>query len=224
MSEQTTDNIRVRVIPGLDEEAMPLLSLGLGLTGLTLGLKPRLAPVPLALTALTALLYRDPKRTTPGDSGALFAAADGVVFHVGECYEHRYLHTDAIRIATVLSPLDVPVCRSPAAGTVQYLEHVPGEYRPTRSVEAADYNTRTYIGIEASWGPILVVQVASPLARRIVSHVEPGDQVQAGERIGTARFGARTDLIVQRDSIRPLIETGHRLVAGVTRTAHVVPL
>jgi phosphatidylserine decarboxylase len=224
MSEQTTDNIRVRVIPGLDEEALPLLSIGLGLTGLTLGLKPRFAPVPLALTALTALLYRDPERTTPEDTGTMFAAADGMVLHVGECYEHRYLHTDAIRIATVMSPLNVPVCRSPATGTVQYLEHVPGDYRSTRNVDAAEYNTRTYIGIKASWGPFLVLQVASPLARRIVSHVETGDQVQAGERISTARFGARTDLFVQRDTIRPLINEGHRLMAGVSRMAHVVPL
>lgn len=222
MPEQTTDTRRP--LPGFDAEAVPLLGVGLGLTGLALGLKPRLAAFPLAFTALTALLYRDPRRTTPDIPDTIFAAADGKVLLVDEVYEHRYLHTDAIRIATILSPLDVPVNRSPAAGVVQYFAHVPGEFRSIRQPDAAEHNTRTYIGIATQWGPVLVVQIAGPLARRIVSHVQAGDQVEAGERLGTARFGSRTDLIVQRDTIHPLINAGQRLTAGVSRIAQVIPL
>jgi phosphatidylserine decarboxylase len=224
MPEQTTDKQMTRSLPGLDPEATPLLGVGLGLTGLTLGLRPRFAAVPLALTALTAILYRDPQRKTPEDTGSLFAAADGIVFAIDELYEHRYLHTDAVRIATTLSPLDVPINRSPAAGTVQYVEHVPGEHRSIAYADAAERNTRTYIGIKTAWGPLLIVQIAGPLARRMACRVQTGDRVEAGERIGTARFGSRTDLIVQRDSIRPLINTGQRLTAGVSRIAQVVPL
>jgi phosphatidylserine decarboxylase len=58
----------------------------------------------------------------------------------------------------------------------------------------------------------------------MVCRVQPGDRVESGERIGTARFGSRTDLIVQRDSIRPLINVGQRLAAGESRIAQVVPL
>lgn len=221
---QTTDRITTQPVPGIDNEALPLLGVGLGLTGLALGLRPRLAPLPLALTALTALFYRDPQRSTPDDTDALFAVADGRVLALDEYYEHRYLHTDAIRIATAISPWDVPVNRSPVAGIVRYLEHVPGDYYPIRSAEAARHNTRTYIGIETSWGPLLVVQIAGPLGRRIVSRVQVGDRLEAGERIGVSRFGARTDLIIQRDSIRPLVGIGHRPLAGVTRVAQVVPL
>jgi phosphatidylserine decarboxylase len=107
---------------------------------------------------------------------------------------------------------------------VQYVEHVPGEHRSPRHLDAVEYNTRTYIGIEAAWGPVLVVQIGSPLGRRIVNHIQPGDRVKAGERIATARFGSRTDLFVQRDSIKPLVTNGQRLIAGMSRIAQVVPL
>lgn len=224
MSEHIIDNLSTNHIPGIDAEATPFLSVGLGLTGLALGLRPRLAPLPLALTALTALLYRDPKRHTPADPAALFSSADGTVLGLDELYEHRFLHTDALRISTILSPFDVPVNRSPAAGVITYLEHVQGGYRPVQDRLAAELNSRTYIGMETAWGPLLLVQIAGPLARRIVSRVQVGDHVAAGERLGTVRFGARMDLIVQRDSIAPLVHVGQRLIAGVTRVAQVVPL
>jgi phosphatidylserine decarboxylase len=220
----TTPPLRSHALPGLDAEATPVLGVGLGLTGLTLGLRPRFAALPLALTALTALMYRNPERTTPDVPGALFAASDGTILTIDEVYEHRYLHTDAIRISSILSPFDVPVSRSPANGTVRYCEHVAGEHRSIQHPDAAEINTRTYIGIETTWGPLLIVQVAGPLARRLHTRVQPGDHVAAGERIGTARFGSRTDLLVQRDSIRPLVAAGHRLTAGVSHVARLVPL
>ena len=52
-----------------------MVGVGLGLTGLLLGLRPRLAAWPLALTAVAALLYRDPDRVTPDTPGAIFAPA-----------------------------------------------------------------------------------------------------------------------------------------------------
>lgn len=78
MTEQVVSNLPSPRIPGLDAEATPFLSVGLGLTGLALGLRPRLAPVPLALTALTALLYRDPERHTPDDTSVIFRLRMGL--------------------------------------------------------------------------------------------------------------------------------------------------
>lgn len=223
MPDQTISNSNESQprIPGFDAEATPLLGLGLGLTGLALGLRPRLAPVPLALTVLAALLYRDPKRVTPDAPGAVFAAADGQVLAIDELYEHRFLHTDAMRIATAISPLNVPVTRSPAAGHVRYLEHVRGEYRPASDAAAAERNERNYIGVETRWGPLLVVQIAGPLARRIACRVQLGDDVEAGERIGSLRFGARTDLILPRDAVNMLATVGASLVGGLSRVGTV---
>ncbi len=213
------------ILPGLDQEVGPLLGLGLGLTGLTLGIKPRLAGVVLALTAVGALFFRDPERTTPSDPRQLVAPADGTTLAVDELYEHRYLHTDAVRIATLLAPLNVPVSRSPVSGVVQFLEHVPARAcLPLDQLQAAEVNNRLYVGIDTSWGPVLLILISGPLTNRIAVYVQPGDYVQAGQRIGTVRFGSRTDLLVQRDSLHPVINVGTRVVGGVSLIGQIMPL
>lgn len=224
MTEQTVSKDRSSPIPGLDPEATPLLGLGIGLTGLALGLRPRLAAVPLALTAIAAALYRDPTRSTPVEPGTLFAPADGAVLSVEELYEHRFVHSDCVRIAVAIAPLDVPVCRCPAAGTVSFIEQVSGEYRPSTDEAAGERNERVYIGIDTDWGPVLVTLIAGPIARRISCRVKVGDRLEAGARLGSVRFGARADLYVQRDVVRLGAAHGQRLVAGVTRIGQVVPL
>ena len=221
MTEQTSSSTRKTRLPGLDAEATPVIGLGLGLTGLVLGLRPRLAGWPLALTAVAALLYRDPKRVTPNDPYTIFAPADGVVIGVDEMYEHRFLHTDAVRIAIAASPFDVPVQRSPVAGVVAYSEHVEGEYHSISDMAASDTNERQYIGIKTVWGPLLVVLIAGPVARRLDCRVEVGDQLVAGQRLSTIRFGARVDLLLPYDELDDFPEIGQHLRAGVSRIGHL---
>jgi phosphatidylserine decarboxylase len=223
MTEQTVSKDRSSPIPGLDPDATALLGLGLGLTGLALGLRPRLAAVPLALTAITAALYRDPARATPVEPDTLFAPADGAVLAVDELYEHRFIHSDCLRIAVAMAPLDVPVCRTPAAGVVSLIEHVGGEYRPAADAAAGERNERVYIGIDTDWGPLLIALIAGPLARRISCRVKLGDRLDAGARVGSVRFGARADLYVQRDAVHLAAAPGQRLVAGLSRIGEVAP-
>jgi phosphatidylserine decarboxylase len=221
-SVSTTDG-KVR-LPGLDPAVTPIIGLGLGLAGILLGLRPRLAAWPLALTAAAALLYRDPDRATPNSAEALFAPADGELLAIADEYEHRFLHTDAVRLSIEVSPLNVPVQRSPAAGTVAYLEHVEGSYRAPwdlRGSETAE-SGRQFIGISTGWGPLLLVITAGPLARRIGCRLAIGDHVQAGERLATVRFGARVDLLLPRDAVGELPTLGAELVAGVSRVGRVV--
>jgi phosphatidylserine decarboxylase len=224
MPDSTISPLRKTRLPGLDADATPVIGLGLGLTGLMLGLRPRLAPISLALTAAAALLYRDPDRATPAEAGSLFAPADGTVIGVEELYEHRFLHTDAVRLAIAVSPFDVPVHRSPAAGVVAYLEHIPGGYRPIWDMRAAEQNERQYIGIKTEWGPLLLAIIAGPLAHRIAGEARLGAHVLAGARLSKARFGSRVDLLLPRDAAEGLPEIGDRLRAGATRIGHVVPL
>ncbi len=211
-------------ILGFDTEVAPILGIGLSLTALVLASRPRLVPIPLALTALAAMPYRNPQRTTPDTPNYIFAIADGTILQIDELYEHRFLHTDAIRITTLTSPLDIPVNRSPTTGTVHYLEHVAGEYLPLWNNDAFYCNTRTYIGIATTWGPLLITQIAGGLSRCVIHRIRPGDTIQAGERVGTVRFGSRFDLIAQRDALKPTVQIGQKVKAGMTPIAHVVPL
>lgn len=225
MAEQTVTNIQPRRhILGLDREVAPILGVGLGLTAIVLGWRPRFAPIPLGLTALATMPYRDPERTTPDARDCLFAIADGIILQVDELYEHRFLHTDATRITTLISPFDIPINRSPTTGTVQYIEHVAGECLPLWHNDAFYCNTRTYIGIATVWGPLLVTQIAGGFSRRVVHRVQPGDTIEAGERIGTMRFGSRLDVIAQRDALKPTIRVGQKVKAGVTPIAHITAL
>jgi phosphatidylserine decarboxylase len=221
MPEQTTSSQRKARFPGLDADANPVIGFGLGVTGLMLRLRPRLVPLSLALTAAAALLYRDPERATPAESLSLFAPADGMVIAIDELYEHRFLHTDAIRLSIAVAPFDVPVHRSPAAGVVAYIEHSPGAARPSWDLRAAEQNERQYIGIHTSWGPLLLVVTAGPLARRIDSAPRLGAFVQAGARLSKVRFGSRVDLLLPRDATQQLPELGERLQGGATRIGYV---
>jgi phosphatidylserine decarboxylase len=222
MPDQTTTNERTTRIPGIDAEANTLLGIGLGLTGLALGLRPRLAPVPLALTALAAAFYRDPERLTPDEPATLFAPADGTLHAINEIYEHRFIHSDCLRISTIISPLNVPVNRSPTSGVVRYVASMSGEHRPVTDPKADEQNERVYIGLEAPWGLMLLVMIAGPLSRRIVCKTQVGDTLAPGERLATLRFGARTDMYVQRDTIRTLAQVGDTMSAGLSRLAHIL--
>lgn len=222
MPQHTASSPRKAKLPGFDSEITPVLGIGLGLTGLLLGVRPRLAAWPLALTAAAALLYRDPERTTPADPQVLFAPADGTVISTEEFYEHRFLHTDAVRIAIVTAPFDVPVQRSPVAGTIAYLEHVAGSYHPVHDSRAAEQNERQYIGIKSAWGPVLIQLTSGPLARRLATQVVMGQQVRAGERLSVVRFGARVDLLLPYDILEQLPAVGSRVGAGITPIGRVL--
>jgi phosphatidylserine decarboxylase len=101
---------------------------------------------------------------------------------------------------------------------------MPGAYRAAWDVRAAEQNERQYIGVKADWGPLLLVVIAGPLARRLDCQVRLGDHVPAGARLCKARFGSRVDLLLPRDAVEGLPEIGGRMHAGATRIGNIVPL
>lgn len=219
---EPTTNQRPVALPGFDAEATAVVGIGLGLTGLALGLRPRLAPATLALTALAAALFRNPRRIPPDEPRTIFAIADGRLQGVREVYEHRFVHSDCLRITTIIGPLDVPICRSPVAGRVAYLEHIDGEHRPLRDLQAPERNQRLYIGIETVWGPVLLAIIAAPLGRWLRCETTQGATLTPGTRIASVRFGGQVDLYIQRDVLDPLIAPGERMFAGQSRLGVVV--
>ena len=205
-----------RVLPQLAPEGFPGIGLGAVLTGATALFSKRLALVPLTLTVATAAFFRDPDRPLPADDGCFYSAADGRVLRVDEVDEPRFIGGRALRIATFLSLVDVHINRTPVGGTVRYIEHVPGGFRAAWDAEADLVNERNYVGLETEHGPVLIVQIAGLVARRIVCSVDPGDTVQAGERIGLIKFGSRTDVLVPVDRAQPLVVPGMHVSAGTT--------
>jgi len=197
-------------------EGLPLIGAQLALAGLVALWHRRLALLPLSLAGLTAYFFRDPERSLLAKEGYLYAPADGWVTLVDQIEEERFIKGSACRIAIFLSIFDVHINRSPATGVVRYREHVSGDFRLAWRKEVSMVNERNYIGIETAHGPILVVQIAGLIARRIVCRPRVGQEIPCGERIGLIMFGSRTDLIFPRDVARPLVMTGARVHGGMT--------
>ncbi|GAB4110363.1 MAG: phosphatidylserine decarboxylase [Roseiflexaceae bacterium] len=217
-TEPSSESEPLPRLPGLDRAATPVVGVGLGIAGVLLGLRPRLAPLPLALAAAAALFLRDPDRQTPRGTGMLFAPADGIVESFEEIYEHRFLHTDALRIAIRVSALDVQVQRAPMAGRIAYMQQLDAKEPigwALRS-EAPAYGSCLLIGLETATLPMLIAIGAGPLIRRVSAQVSIGMEVHAGARLATTRLGSHVDLIIPSEGLLGLPAVGSRVAAGMS--------
>ena len=79
---------------------------------------------------------------------------------------------------------------------------------------ASELNERAHFGVKHTSGTkMLFKQITGFLARRIVYHLNEGDQIQAGERFGIMKFGSRMDLLVPKN-VDIMVSKGDKTVAG----------
>jgi phosphatidylserine decarboxylase len=160
----------------------------------------RYATVPLALAVPAAVLFpplsvgcllgavavlwfhRDPPRSPP-PSGVV-SPADGRVAVVRE-------EGERIRVGVFMNVTDVHVNRAPAAGTVASIEHTPGRHLPAFSKES-ERNER----VDVDCGDYDLTLIAGSVARRIHPYVEPGDDLERGDRVAHISFGSRADVVL----------------------------
>lgn len=175
-----------------------------------------LAAVPFALLLLFfAWFFRDPERAVPAGSDTFVSPADGKVMSVRTVHEPRFLDSEATLVTIFLNVTDVHVNRMPAAGTVQYLEYVPGKYVVAFADKAAEINERNYIGIETPTGRVLLCQIAGFVARRIVCWRRPGDMMDKGERFGLIKFGSCVQVWLPPGTTAT-VQPGQRVSAGTS--------
>ena len=173
----------------------------------------------LAAAGACVLFFRDPVRPWPSDPALLYAPADGVVVGVDRVEHPWFLERPAWRIAVFLSILDVHVNRSPAAGRIADQRDLAGGFAPALDFHRSHGNRRREIALDTERGPLVVVQVAGLLARRIVGWVGVGESVAAGQKLGMICFGSRTDLLVPLEAGEPCVSRGRRVLAGQTPIA-----
>ncbi len=172
--------------------------------------------VGLAAVALAVLLFfRDPERVIPSDPSALVSPADGRVIAVEEGGKgHRFAPETTTRISIFMSPLNVHINRMPFSGTVERIEHKPGLFAGAYRADASEINESNSLLLRTPGGvPVVVVQIAGWLARRIVCHVQPQARVSRGERFGLIMFGSRLDVFLP-PQVRPSVRVGDRVRAG----------
>lgn len=109
----------------------------------------------------------------------------------------------------------------PVAGIVQDVVYQPGKFMMADQPEASSGNEQNALMLRRSDGvKILCVQIAGLIARRIVSWVAPGEQVEKGERFGLIRFGSRMDVYLpEASSIR--VQVGSKVKGGSSILAEV---
>jgi phosphatidylserine decarboxylase len=174
----------------------------------------------LVLAVLVLLFFRDPARVAPADPAAIVAPADGRVLAV-ELKEqgHRLARRPMHRISIFMSPLNVHINRMPAAGTVRDIRYSPGQFRAAYADDASEVNESNAVLVETGVaGPMVVIQIAGWLARRIVCHVHVGDRLDRAARFGLIMFGSRVDLYVPAE-ISICVRSGDRVSAGSTVVA-----
>ena len=189
---------RLALVPGL-------------LAAVTLPFAP---PVGIGFAALTAGIlwfHRDPTRTPPGPDRAVVSPADGTVQVVSE-------EGTRLRVGVFMNVTDVHVNRAPIAGTVREVRHRPGANRPAFTKES-DRNEQVVIDL----GAYEVIVIAGWFARRIHPHVEAGDELERGDRVGHVSFGSRADVVlpaaVDREDL--LVAPGDDVRAGETIVAEL---
>jgi phosphatidylserine decarboxylase len=172
----------------------------------------------LFLAAFFAFFFRDPERRPPPGQNLVVSPADGKVMYAGPARDGappgRWQH-----VTIFLSPMDVHINRVPAGGQVAKVDFRAGGFLPAYKPESAS-NEQTEIRVEHDGQPIVFRQVVGLLARRVVCRLQPGQEVQTGQRFGLMKFGSRMDVFLPEHA-RLRVRAGDRVRGGETVIAEL---
>ena len=184
---------------------------------------------PLAVYGWLLWFFRDPEVHVPAEDGLFIAPADGVVADITPVGADSELGCDGTRIGVFMSVFSVHVNRMPCDGRIEKVAHKPGEFLDVRQSAAYERNESTTIHLmhtrDGREFPVVVRQVAGLVARRIVTCLEPGNELSRGERFGMIRFGSRVELMIPNAlgaEIR--VKPGDRARVGETVLAAISPV
>lgn len=158
------------------------------------------------------IFFRDPERRI-GDG--IIAPADGRIREVKQ-------DNDQCFISIFMEVNNVHVNRMPIDGRISKMTHFPG-YHLRAWKKESDLNERVVISLETEIGPVMIVQIAGLIARRVYPYIKKGDILQKGERIGIIRLGSRVDVYLPAIKIKEIaVKVGDPVYAGVTTIAKTI--
>jgi phosphatidylserine decarboxylase len=181
---------------------------------------PSWALVAGALALALLAFFRIPARPDAGRSAGVLSPANGKVLSI-DVIEDPLLGDAPLRqIVIFLSVFNVHVQRAPTAGKVVTSRYRRGRKLAAFDPRAGEVNEQHLTVLERSDGDrIGIRQIAGLVARRVVSYLEPGQEVTKGELIGVIKFGSRVDLLIPV-GYHVEVEVGHKVVEGRTLIAH----
>ena len=182
----------------------------------------------VGLTVWVFAFFRDPIRVTPRNDKLIIAPADGLITMISKVPPPRELageeglpDAEYTRVSIFMSVFDVHINRTPVTGRVRKVAYIPGKFLNADLDKASEDNERQHIVVETPAGVrIGFTQIAGLVARRILTFVREGDQLEAGERVGLIRFGSRVDVYLPAGT-GPRVILGQRSIAGETVIAEL---
>lgn len=184
------------------------------------------AVLPLAICVWVLAFFRDPQRDTPAGPGLFISPADGVVADITPVGPESPLGASGVRIGVFMSVFNVHVNRSPCDGRIEDVKHSKGAFLDVRKPEAWERNESATIEMSVEHGGrrhrVLVRQISGLVARRIVTDLAVGQEVQRGQRIGMIKFGSRLELWLGDElGAAPAVRVGQKVSAGLTVLARM---
>jgi len=169
------------------------------------------------ITIWVYYFFRDPERSIIEDENYLVSPADGRISAIQEINGPVELGLDNkkfTRVSIFMNVFDCHVNRAPSNGEIQDIFYKPGRFLNASLDKASEENERNYFKIKDNKtdNPIVVVQIAGLIARRIVTQVEKSQTVIQGQRLGMIRFGSRVDIYYSQR--KTMVKVGQSVIAG----------
>ncbi|WP_341760587.1 phosphatidylserine decarboxylase [Candidatus Endowatersipora endosymbiont of Watersipora subatra] len=172
----------------------------------------------LAITIWCTFFFRDPKRIIPVSDDLILSPADGIISSLGSFVPPKNLEIGSeprLRITIFMNVFNCHINRAPVRGKIINSIYRPGKFLSADLNKASEANEQHSIIIDGPHGPIVCVQIAGLVARRILNFADQGKRFEQGERIGLIRFGSRVDVFLPKGAT-PLVFLGQTMVAGET--------
>lgn len=165
--------------------------------------------------------FREPRRVRIHDEDLIFSPCDGRVVVTEVVTDEEYLKKEMLQISIFMSVTNVHMNWVPVAGKVDYFKYHPGRFLVAWHPKSSTENERTTTVIEMKDGrKVLFRQIAGLVARRIVSYMKEGSQVEQNSVAGFIKFGSRVDVLVPKDS-QVLVSIGDAVVGSQTPIARL---
>jgi phosphatidylserine decarboxylase len=172
-------------------------------------------------TVFVVQFFRDPQRVKPEGKNLVLCPADGRVIVVGEVPDPYRGGAKSLKLSIFMNVFNVHSQRAPVDGVITKQSYSKGLFVNAAFDKASSDNERNALVIRMDDGrEISCVQVAGLIARRILSYVQEGDRLVAGQRYGFIRFGSRVDVYLPTTA-RPKVAIGDKVKATSTVLAEL---
>ena len=206
-----------KIFPKLHQEGYRFLVISGVLTLILWSISDFFGFVFTLITVWVYYFFRDPERSIIEDETYLVSPADGRISAIQEINGPVELGLDNkkfTRVSIFMNVFDCHVNRAPSNGEIQDIFYKPGKFLNASLDKASEENERNYFKIKDNKtdNPIVVVQIAGLIARRIVTQVEKAQTVSQGQRLGMIRFGSRVDIYFSQR--KTMVKVGQNVIAG----------